>query len=776
MTTVLSAHSNVSVCKNDDFARGHTEIKEGARLGPEAIDIIVPVYKNAALTERCLGSLAEHLHELAAIRTRVLLINDSPDDAEVAQVLNRFAQRHSFARVLRNDVNQGFVRAVNRGLALSVEDGCDVILVNSDTQTYPGTLAQLLATAQADPQIGFVSPRSNNASLCSLPHRQQDAIEPLAADAHECWRRISSTMPAFHFAPTAVGFYLYIKHVVLANLGLLDESFGVGYEEENDLIMRANKVGFRAALANHAYVYHAGGASFGMTSLDLSAHRAGNLQLMATRHAEFMPLLRRYEASAHFRAEGLLGQAISGERGKPRIVFDLSGLGCDYNGTNEFSVGVLSALCRQHGAEFDFHIICSELAFRFHGLDAHADLRRHDIDAMTNQRFAIGVRFGQPFELRSILALNDLAAANIYCMLDTIAEDCGYLAAAQPLDQLWESVARHANGIAYISRFSERSFVARFPDAADRLKYTRLLPTRLSEYRRSSARGPGSHVMIMGNHFAHKASSATAALLSRAFPSERFAMLGSETGTSGNVSSYKAGLLAEAELRALYDQARVVVLPSYIEGFGFGLVHSLAAGRVIVARDIPATREILATYLRCDGVFLYQDEAGLVSSLRQALTVAHSEVDDSEAHTWDDWAQGFARLCRQTLSDSRLFPHLVERLRACELLQKAMGADALAAPIRARGPVVCRSLKQLLALDGEEFVRAAYGTIFHRHPDSEGLEHYVMELDAGVSKLAVVSRLRDSEEGRAKNLPLAGFRRAHITQRVMDLGKPRSGR
>jgi GT2 family glycosyltransferase len=745
-------------------------------LGPEAIDIIVPVYKNAALTERCLRSLAQHLHELSGIRTRLLLLNDSPDDTEVAAVLSRFAQQHSCACVVRNEVNQGFVRTVNRGLAMAMEDRRDVILVNSDTVTYPGTLAQLVATAYQDPQIGFVSPRSNNASLCSLPHLQQGATDTTADDAYECWRRISSTMPAFHFSPTAVGFYLYIKHVVLANMGLLDVSFGVGYEEENDLIMRANKVGFRAALANHAYAYHAGSASFGLTALDLSSHRTSNLQLVVRRHPEFIPWLRRYEASAHFRAERLLGQAVSAERGKPRIVFDLSGLGCDYNGTNEFSVGVLSGLCRGHGAEFYFHVICSELSFRFHGLDAHGNLHRHDIDAMTTERFSIGVRFGQPFELRSILALNELAAANIYCMLDTIAEDCGYLAAAQPLDQLWEYVARHANGIAYISRFSEHSYVARFPDAADRLTFTRLLPTRLSEYRRPSALGPGSHVMIIGNHFAHKASSATAAILSSAFPNEQFALLGSETRTAGNVSSYKAGVLAEAQLRALYDEARVIVLPSYVEGFGFGLVHSLAAGKVIVARDIPATREILATYSRYDGVFLYQDEAGLVSSLRQALTVAHSEVDDSQAHTWDDWAQGFAQLCRQILADSRLFPHLVERLQACELLEKAMRADGLVAPIRAKGPMVCRSLKQLLALDGEEFVRAAYGTVFNRHADAEGLEHYVMELDAGVSKFAIVSRLRESEEGRAKNLPLAGFRRASITQRVTGLGKPRSGR
>ena len=746
--------------------------KQGRPVGPEAIDIIVPIYKSAALTRRCLDSIAANIRELSAFEVRLILINDSPGEADVTEVLDGFAASHPYAQVIENDVNQGFVKSVNRGLAISCSENRDVILVNSDTETYPGTLANLVATAYSDPQIAFVSPRSNNASLCSLPHIER-GVSTTPEDGLRNWRWISRTMPAHHLVPTAVGFYLYIKRVVLANLGLLDTRFGVGYEEENDLILRASKVGFRAALANHAYAYHAGGASFSLTGLNLDSHRESNLQLMAERHPEFLPLLQRYEASAHFRAERLLGRAVPSAGGKLGIVFDLAGLGCDFNGTNEFSVGVLSALCKRHGAAFDLNIICSEAAFKFHGLDAFEELRRHEPQPMTKERFAIGVRFGQPFELSAICGLNELAAMNIYCMLDTIAEDCGYLSISQPLDELWGFVARHANGISYISRFSERCFESRFPDAAGKRKYTRLLPTRLSEYRRVSAEGQRKHVMIMGNHFAHKASQATAEILSAAFPTTQFAMLGKQTCVSGNVSSYKAGLLSEQQIRQLYDQASVVVLPSYVEGFGFGMVHSLAAGKVIVARDIPATREILATYRSVSGVFLYGDQSELVTALRAAMQVSNSVVDDGDAHGWEQWADGFADFCRGVVGEDDVFSQLAERIRTCDLLERAARAEQSALVAVAR-PVGCRSLKQLLALDGVDFVRAAYATVFNRHPDTEGFEHYLSELDAGVSKLTIVSRLRESEEGRSKNLPLAGFRRATIVQRVFASGRYRS--
>jgi hypothetical protein len=212
-----------------------------------------------------------------------------------------------------------------------------------------------------------------------------------------------------------------------------------------------------------------------------------------------------------------------------------------------------------------------------------------------------------------------------------------------------------------------------------------------------------------------------------------------------------------------------VVLPSYVEGFGLGVMHSLAARKVIVARDIPATREILATYRSVSGVFLYEDQDGLIAAMKRAMHVANSAVDDTNAHGWDQWADGFADFCRGIAGADDVFASLVERIRACDLLERAArGVNADLA--RTRRPVACRNLRELLSLEGEEFVWAAYATILARHPDTEGLRHYSSELGAGVGKFTLISRLRESEEGRSKNLPLAGFRRAALARRVRSFG------
>jgi GT2 family glycosyltransferase len=752
-------------------------------LERKGIDIIVPVYKSVQLTTRCLDSLADHIQEVAASNPRLIVINDSPGEPDVHEMLVAFAKRHSYVTVLENEVNLGFVRSVNRGLEIACKAGRDVILVNADTETYPDTLKNLVDAVYSDPQIGFASPRSNNASLCSLPHFYGGVVAN-QAEAHQRWQALSRTMPPFHFVPTAVGFYLYIKNEVIANFGFLDPEFGIGYEEENDLILRANKVGYRAVLVNNSFAYHAGSASFNLLDMNLRAHQGTNLQKMAHRHAEYLPLIHRYEASAHFRAETLLSQVLPTASGRVKIVFDLSAVGPHFNGTNEMSIAIIDGLYERHASIFDVNVICSQDAFEFHKLDRHEGLRRHDADLQNFERFAIGVQLGQPFSVHAISVLEDLAVVNIFGMLDAIAEDCGYLSITHRLETLWGHVARHANGLFFNSKFSEKCVLARYPDAKQLSKYARLLPTKLSCYKKALSTEAAEHVLIMGNHFAHKASDATAELLRAAFPTTQFVVLGTQNQISRNVRTYRSGSLSDKHMEFLYTRASVVVLPSHVEGFGLGLVHALAARKVVVARDIPATREILSTYQRVSGVFLYRDDANIVPALRLAMSERASQVNDDGAESWDEWVDGFAKFCLKLLTQDDLFERIVRRIQAGDMLRKSDMFERLqttsqppqaastpdASPTKesantraitdaqGRSWLPARHATELLGLDEEEFINRAYVTVFGRLPDSEGLVNYLTELRSGVSKLDIVSRLRNSSEGRKRALPLTGYR------------------
>jgi GT2 family glycosyltransferase len=763
-------------------------------LDRKAIDIIVPVYKSVHLTTRCLNSLADQIQEIASSNPRLIVINDSPGEPDVHRMLEAFANRHPYVTVLENERNLGFVKSVNKGLEIACKAGRDVILVNADTETYPDTLKNLVDAACSDSQIGFASPRSNNASLCSLPHFYGGVVAN-QAEAYQRWQVLSRTMPAFHFVPTAVGFYLYIKNEVIANFGYLDPEFGIGYEEENDLILRANKAGYRAVLVNNSFAYHAGSASFNLLDMNLRAHQGANLQKMVERHQEYLPLIKRYERSAHFRAETLLSQVLPSASGRVKIVFDLSAVGPHFNGTNEMSVAIIDGFYERHASVFDINVICSQDAFEFHKLDRHEGLRRHEADLQTLERFAIGVQLGQPFSVHAISVLEDLAVVNIFGMLDTIAEDCGYLSITHRLETLWGHVARHATGLFFNSKFSERSVLARYPDAKQLSKYARLLPTKLSCYKKGPSNHAAEHVLIMGNHFAHKASDATAEILKAAFPTTQFVVLGTQNQVSRNVRTYRSGTLSDKQMESLYTRASVVVLPSHVEGFGLGLVHALAARKVVVARDIPATREILSTYQQISGVFLYRDDANIVSALKSAMKERASHVNDDGAESWDGWVDGFAKFCLKLLAQDDLFERVVRRIQAGDMLRQSDMFERLQTASPAVQPATMQDtspatepantstitdahgrrwlpaghVKELLHFDGEEFVNRAYVTLFRRLPDSDGLVHYLTELRSGVSKLDIVSRLRKSTEGRKYAHALAGYRSIVMRMRMRSL-------
>jgi FkbM family methyltransferase len=77
-----------------------------------------------------------------------------------------------------------------------------------------------------------------------------------------------------------------------------------------------------------------------------------------------------------------------------------------------------------------------------------------------------------------------------------------------------------------------------------------------------------------------------------------------------------------------------------------------------------------------------------------------------------------------------------------------------AAPLAA-GPVIARSIEELLALPDAQFVDSAYRTLLGRAPDPHGLRHYMGRLQAGYPRWRVVAQLRLSPEAmsRAAHLP-----------------------
>ncbi|MDP3224893.1 MAG: glycosyltransferase, partial [Rubrivivax sp.] len=366
---------------------------------------------------------------------------------------------------------------------------------------------------------------------------------------------------------------------------------------------------------------------------------------------------------------------------------------------------------------------------------------------------------------------------NLFAMLDTIAEDCGPLAVDGGFIELWDHTATHANGLFFISQFSERTFCNRHPAAFKLPRWQSLLPTQLASYAKVGSPAQSSHVLVLGNHFPHKGSDTAARTLAAALPTINVVVLGTDTLQVGNLTSFRSGLLEPEHIERLFNEASVVVLPSHEEGFGFGFMHTLAAGRPLVARRIPATEEIMATLDNPQGVFLFEDNSSLVAACKQALQAGSSRVEDSRGKSWDDWSDGLAAFCIALAARDDVFERLTARIAAGDLLRRARRGDSLreqpagapAAPASDMQATLSDAkstdLPTLLTMEGRRFVEHAYATLLLRPADESGLRTYVDEIGAGAHKVDILEALAHSTEGRARDVKLAGLEEALAERR-----------
>ena len=265
----------------------------GESAGATPLNVIIPIYRGVEITRECIDSVLA----TRSPHHRVILVNDHSPEAGMAEMLLAYVAQPNL-HLLTNAANIGFVKSVNRALSFC-KDG-HVLLLNSDTRLFPGGLAELCHVAARFPDVGTVTAMSNNATIFSYPHAtlKGDRLEDIG------WEELAAiALKRNHGvaigSPTGHGFCLFVKRDVLRRVGNLDEVFGRGYGEENDLCTRAADLGYRNVAAAGVLVQHRESLSF---SSDKAALLATNLETLQRRYPEYTPIIMEAERHDIFRA------------------------------------------------------------------------------------------------------------------------------------------------------------------------------------------------------------------------------------------------------------------------------------------------------------------------------------------------------------------------------------------------------------------------------------------------------------------------------------------
>jgi len=79
--------------------------------------------------------------------------------------------------------------------------------------------------------------------------------------------------------PRLTGFCLLIRRDALRKIGALDERFGTGFFEGDDLCLRARKAGLRLRIAPDVFIHNEGGRTFRSLGLNAPALLEQNFEL-----------------------------------------------------------------------------------------------------------------------------------------------------------------------------------------------------------------------------------------------------------------------------------------------------------------------------------------------------------------------------------------------------------------------------------------------------------------------------------------------------------------
>lgn len=213
--------------------------------------IIILCYNGIALTLDCLASL----RRLSYQQVDVLVVDNDSRDGTAATVRARFPE----VRVIETGANLGFAAGNNVGLRYALEHGYEwAMLLNNDTEVAPDMLERLLA-ASDDPTIGVVG--------STIYYYDRPNVIWSAGGGID-WRRGRSFMhgldtiddgQAGDAAPRAVAFVtgcaLLVRCAAIEQAGLIDERFGM-YYEETEWCVRLTRAGWRCIVVPQARVWH----------------------------------------------------------------------------------------------------------------------------------------------------------------------------------------------------------------------------------------------------------------------------------------------------------------------------------------------------------------------------------------------------------------------------------------------------------------------------------------------------------------------------------------
>jgi len=208
-------------------------------------DIIMPIWNQLEFTSDCIKSIAN----FTKYPYRLILIDNASEGKTRIYLESLLNQKSLDVKIIRNEKNLGFVKAINQGLKES--DAPYICIMNNDTLVVDGWLTEMIKIATKNPSIGLVNPSSNNLG-------QKSSL----AEFTKYGESLKQFSGEFIEMGACLGFCMLLKKETFKKMGYFDEIYEVGNFDDTDYSRRVEQAGLVCVRAKGAYVYHRMSKSF----------------------------------------------------------------------------------------------------------------------------------------------------------------------------------------------------------------------------------------------------------------------------------------------------------------------------------------------------------------------------------------------------------------------------------------------------------------------------------------------------------------------------------
>ncbi len=225
------------------------QFKEQYKICAEKVSIIILSYDLLEYTKACIESIRKTTQE--NLREIIVVDNGSKDGSV------EWLRQQPDIILVENKENMGFPGGCNQGIKASSK-GADIFLLNNDTMLPENALFWLrmgLYDRDENGAAGSVSNFAGGQVVVSGAHNVPDMLR-----FGEC-TNIPMRYP-YENRLFLVGFALLVKRSVLDQVGMLDERFFPGNNEDVDLGLRILKAGYQNVLCKNSFILHFGSKTF----------------------------------------------------------------------------------------------------------------------------------------------------------------------------------------------------------------------------------------------------------------------------------------------------------------------------------------------------------------------------------------------------------------------------------------------------------------------------------------------------------------------------------